>query len=594
MKPTYLLPVLGLLSGSVMANAPLTEAQMMKYTSKVNKAVIGEKYALNLALVGSDGPVSGQHVITQEISHPGASYIKLHFKNLDLSGGGKLVVRSDETNERYVYTEQNMRASTVDTKLGDDGQKQFFAMSVSADKAIVEYTPGNGNKKQIPEVDFYYYGTENTSSDDFDGLSTCGANERRDVQCWANSHPEEFERSRPVARLLMNGSGLCTGWRVGSDNRMFTNNHCVETAGELSNTEVWFNYQATSCNGSQRETVVKVTGKDFLATDYTLDYTLFTINDFEKAAPFGYFGLDVRNASQGERIYIPQHGSGNPKELSIESDKDADGLCSVNVASEYGRGADTDIGYYCDTIGGSSGSPVIAAATKNAIALHHFGGCTNQGVKISRIWPQVSNHFGGVVPIGDNGPVTPDPVAQFSYTCSDLSCSFDGAASSSPNGPISAHDWSFGDGATASGSQVNHTFPTAGTYTVELSVTDTENRTANTMQEVVVTTQPDDEQLQKRQPVTGLSGASGDELFFYYDAPEGVSQVTFYLSAGSGDADLYVRKDSKPTTGNWDCRPYRYGNLETCKMTQGGGRYWVMIRGYTSFSGVQIMADHNN
>ena len=130
-----------------------------------------------------------------------------------------------------------------------------------------------------------------------------------------------------------------------------------------------FNYQRPGCNSGTPTGVIKVTGKDFLKTDYTLDYTLFTVNNFAQTQPFGYFGLDVNDATQGQRIYIPQHGAGNPKELSIESDQDSNGLCQVNEANANGRGVGTDLGYYCDTIGGSSGSPVLAADTRDVIAL---------------------------------------------------------------------------------------------------------------------------------------------------------------------------------------------------------------------------------
>jgi len=148
-----------------------------------------------------------------------------------------------------------------------------------------------------------------------------------------------------------------------------------------------------------------------LASDFTLDYTLFTVNNFSNIQSFGHFGLDVREASFGERIYIAQHGSGNPKELAIEDDQSPNGLCRIDDVTATGRGSNTDMGYFCDTIGGSSGSPVLAASSNDVLALHHFGGSTNQGVKISRIWPEVSGFFGGVIPDGDDagGPPPPPP-----------------------------------------------------------------------------------------------------------------------------------------------------------------------------------------
>ncbi|KID55332.1 PKD repeat-containing protein [Pseudoalteromonas luteoviolacea] len=601
MKTRYLLSALGLASASCFAQTTaLTEAQMMQYTSKASMATIGKRAELNLVIqpqaMATMTADNATQTISQTVTHPNASYIKLHFKNINLVGGGKLVVRSEDGSERYEYTENNMRAATLSHT--DDGVTSFSAMSISAETAVVEYTPGSQvTTMQNAIIDYYDHGTENepqlAPATDVGISSTCGAMERKDVQCWANSYPTEFERSRPVARLLMNGRGLCTGWRVGPENRMFTNNHCVESASELSNTEVWFNYQHTSCNGTTMETVVKVTGKDFLSTDYTLDYTLFTINDFAKAQPFGYFGLDVRDATQGERIYIPQHGSGNPKELSIESDRDTDGLCSVNNANANGRGTGTDLGYYCDTIGGSSGSPVLAAATNKVIALHHLGGCHNKGAKVSLIWPKVASHFNNQIPDGDNNS-DPVPVAQFTADCTALSCTFDGSASSSPNGTISQYEWSYGDASSNGfGATVTHDYTAYGEYTVSLTVTDSAGASATTTKQVQLT----DPNTDPAKLINGVAkeGLSGDRLataFYYLDLPAGASNVQVRISGGSGDADLYVRKDSKPTTSTYDCRPYNWGNNETCNITAGAGKYWVMLRGYSAYANVTLVATY--
>ena len=35
------------------------------------------------------------------------------------------------------------------------------------------------------------------------------------------------------------------------------------------------------------------------------------------------------------------------------------------------------------------------------------------------------------------------------------------------------------------------------------------------------------------------------------------------MAGGSGDADLYVRYGSQPTTSSYTCRPYLNGNNET-------------------------------
>lgn len=88
---------------------------------------------------------------------------------------------------------------------------------------------------------------------------------------------------------------------------------------------------------------------------------------------------------------------------------------------------------------------------------------------------------------------------------------------------------------------------------------------------------------------TGLSGASGSETFFTLQVPAGASGLNFVMSGGSGDADMYVRYGSKPTTSTYDCRPWRSGNNETCDISNvQAGTYHVMLRGYSAYSGVSL------
>jgi vibriolysin len=92
-------------------------------------------------------------------------------------------------------------------------------------------------------------------------------------------------------------------------------------------------------------------------------------------------------------------------------------------------------------------------------------------------------------------------------------------------------------------------------------------------------------------PETGLSGARGSVLEFFIDVPDNATGLQFQISGGSGDADLYVRFGSAPTTSNYDCRPYKSGNNETCSFNSPNeGTYFVSLVGYSSFSGVTLLA----
>lgn len=84
-----------------------------------------------------------------------------------------------------------------------------------------------------------------------------------------------------------------------------------------------------------------------------------------------------------------------------------------------------------------------------------------------------------------------------------------------------------------------------------------------------------------------LSATSGQWLRGSYTIPSGVSTVTFQISGGSGDADLYVRYGTAPTTTAYNCRPYLNGNNEVCTINNPQAGTWhVGIRAYTAFSGV--------
>ena len=90
-------------------------------------------------------------------------------------------------------------------------------------------------------------------------------------------------------------------------------------------------------------------------------------------------------------------------------------------------------------------------------------------------------------------------------------------------------------------------------------------------------------------PVSNISGATGSQQFWVLDVPAGKDTVVFTISGGSGDADLYVRRGTPPTTTVYDCRPFINGNSETCTFTApAAGQYYVMIRGFAAFSGVTL------
>ena len=89
--------------------------------------------------------------------------------------------------------------------------------------------------------------------------------------------------------------------------------------------------------------------------------------------------------------------------------------------------------------------------------------------------------------LGLSGSENQPPVASFSFNCQALSCSFDASNSVDIDGQIVSFDWNFGDANTASGVNVNHNFNSAGSYPVELTVTDNQESSHVSTQVVTVT-----------------------------------------------------------------------------------------------------------
>ncbi|WP_430667240.1 PKD domain-containing protein [Jatrophihabitans telluris] len=71
------------------------------------------------------------------------------------------------------------------------------------------------------------------------------------------------------------------------------------------------------------------------------------------------------------------------------------------------------------------------------------------------------------------------PTSAFSSSCTGLSCSFDGRASSDPDGTIASYSWDFGDGTSGSGATVSHSYAAAGTFSARLTVTDNQGATGS-------------------------------------------------------------------------------------------------------------------
>jgi hypothetical protein len=334
---------------------------------------------------------------TYTLHHPGATYISLHFSQFDLSPGDYLTISDASGDQSYELT-----------RLGKRQMGTFWARHIKGDTAVVELvrqSSTSSNDDSGFSVDEYVAGFIDLGTGGSGGSAggqteaICGADDKRNAVCFESSHPVEYDKSRAVARLLIQGSSLCTGWLASAQNHFVTNEHCISSATAAANTDYEFMAEAASCGTSNCQLChpgVVFDGATFIQDNPSLDYALVQFTASNPAATYGYLEIDDRAAQIGEEIYIPQHPGGRAKELGIESSASADGgLCHVNTFSAgCSSGAYSDVGYQCDTEGGSSGSPVLASSSHKVIALHHCANCPNRGVPITLVCDEICPLFG--------------------------------------------------------------------------------------------------------------------------------------------------------------------------------------------------------
>ncbi|OUL59346.1 pre-peptidase C-terminal domain-containing protein [Pseudoalteromonas ulvae] len=88
---------------------------------------------------------------------------------------------------------------------------------------------------------------------------------------------------------------------------------------------------------------------------------------------------------------------------------------------------------------------------------------------------------------------------------------------------------------------------------------------------------------------TDLSATTGNWLYKQITLPAGVTSLTVELSGGTGDADLYVRHNQQPNKNDYQCRPYKDGNNESCTISNPAqGQWFLALNAYKSFSNVTI------
>lgn len=334
----------------------------------------------------ADAPLEAGRART--VAHAGASFIKARFDQVALGSGDAVTVASPDGRESHRHdaadvADGELRALSIEGDTAEILLHDDPSDGVAASARLAAYARG------LNEAELGSRPSER------DPESICGRDDTRNAACYKETDPWAWYASRSIARLVINDDTFCTAW-LASPNRLMTNNHCVSDDGDVRATEVQFGLECAECAGGEVRAPLKVAGDQVLATDFTLDYTLFTVADPASIAHLPYLAVDSRHAEKGEKVFIPGHPGGEPLRIASESGSEPAGTgthCQVLDNQAAGHGRTTDLSYYCDSEGGSSGSPVVSRLNGRVVGLHHLGGCPNGAGRMDLIYPEIAPYL---------------------------------------------------------------------------------------------------------------------------------------------------------------------------------------------------------
>ncbi|BDS11020.1 trypsin-like peptidase domain-containing protein [Aureispira anguillae] len=507
-----------LCSGTILGQNNLTLSNANNQHSTIHAPLkIGDEEALNLQTqhpYNTNGTTG--IIFEKEFYSKNSSYIKLYFKNFNLAPGDYVEITSPNTGESIIYGGQGKIIDANMTMISDFWTKVLFD-----ERVIVRLHAQNVSNYYGFDIARVAYGYPQAKIDEIlASKSICGGDEKEPIICYNGT--TMYNKGKAVCRLLINGSSLCTGWLLGCDGNLMTNNHCVGNASSAANTDFMFNYHYTNCNGTGNSTSdVVASSSTFIKTSSSLDYTLLKL-PVNPTSTYGYLSLSSVAPAVNDRIYIVGHPGGRRKEITVKTDQggDANGNAQVNQVTTNG------IRYYADTEGGSSGSPVLDYNSNLVVAIHNTGGCTNGSYGRS---DKLIADIGSAMPncgVDNGGSTTPPTscgttVSSFPYTES-----FENTLGAWMQGSGDNFDWATRSGSTPS-SNTGPSAASSGTYYIYM-----ESSSPNYSTKTAIL----------NSPCFDLSGLSSPSLTFKYH---------MYGATSMGNLKLEASTDGTTWTSIW-------------------------------------------
>ncbi|MDH3588146.1 MAG: serine protease [Gammaproteobacteria bacterium] len=326
---------------------------------------------------------------SQTVRLPGASFLKIHLVNVNLRAKDRLLVRTPEG--RVIETIAGRGPRNMGT---------FWALSVPGDGAVLEFVFQESYRRLPFTVDKVIAGNAAMlAASGMSERSLCGAPDFEDAICYQDDAAKWSNVQASVGVMSVGQDAdvamYCSGSNISPRNYILTNNHCVASQAQCDNTEYVFHHYRTGCNDGSAPIQDWVSFRcdqvlesepllDCDAGPGQFDFSLTSVIG-EPATTFGYVQPDTTPLSDGETLYIVQHPSGRPHEITHGSDSEVDG-----TVLRYWNTLDTE--------SGSSGSPIFRESDDALVGLHHCGGCSNpaernRGMLMTDLHPLIESYL---------------------------------------------------------------------------------------------------------------------------------------------------------------------------------------------------------
>ncbi|EQC42653.1 hypothetical protein SDRG_00381 [Saprolegnia diclina VS20] len=364
----------------------LVQTCLLALLSVVAATTVGSAGALSPLSLSFDGGAPFRHVIEK----PKATYVAVHFESLHIPVNGTL---------RLV----DKSGKDVVTFAGGDHRGSFFAEWLAGDAVTLTYDAPVYKAQSTPVfvIDKVAFGHRAVVTE-----SMCGEDLTRPASCYRNT--SMHAPSRAVARLLIQGISKCTGWLIGSEGHLMTNEHCVGIKEDGSEVQVDLGAECDCDDVSQHNVhdackgTIVATNATFVMSDTANDFALFKLNvkDGVDLSQWGYLQVRASGPVLGEHVYVSGHPNFWSKRVSAYVANNVPGVVT-NLSFDMDKGPTPlkscqkdEFTYNLGTLEGSSGSPVISAKDHVVVGLHNCGSCDaygNGGIKLNKIVAQLAS-----------------------------------------------------------------------------------------------------------------------------------------------------------------------------------------------------------